>query len=305
MVARLRTRDGATRKDVMHQFEAVVCTFPPDLGGRVTSGVPIKEHAKSSADNDIKFPDLLRTPITLLRTVEYMEDYVMQQDHGDFDETDGLSVRLYKFIGGRYRMVGKDFILQGYQSGMRNDRVCIEVRVAHIYILTLTHPGPVLWRLYECILNGPCKHIAPVLDSRTLTPLRLDSYHHTTHPNPASKVHERMVRWFIYMQHYMACDGSGFWDINAVPNFQEFNDMMKSLKVRFFTFSYFRTIFVLHLLVWIYCPPASRFLALTPTPTHISHFTSRQTASLPQMPQKYSHTTFCAISTPPTRMCET
>lgn len=74
----------------------------------------IKKLQKSSADHSLQIAEFLRTPETLLRTVTYIEDVIMDKSDEESYAQGETSAKLvvYLFIWDRYRMIAKDFILQ-------------------------------------------------------------------------------------------------------------------------------------------------------------------------------------------------
>lgn len=94
----------------------------PGRPGVYSKDMMIKEFKRSSADYDLLIPQNIRTPVTLLRTVRYIENEIMQKDEqydSRFDEKPkhdfgGVAPRIhiYLFIWNRFRMIAKDFSLQ-------------------------------------------------------------------------------------------------------------------------------------------------------------------------------------------------
>ncbi len=75
----------------------------------------IKKFQRSSADHVLQIAEMLRTPSTLLRTITYIEDVIMNKAEDGYDPQHGdvtAKVFVYLFIWDRYRMIAKDFILQ-------------------------------------------------------------------------------------------------------------------------------------------------------------------------------------------------
>lgn len=83
--------------------------------------VMIKKYQKSAAGKESQEPHLLLTPRTLLRTVRYIEDYIMEASSGliidgqrdprfDHNRLPTLAEE-YIFIWDRYRMISKEFRL--------------------------------------------------------------------------------------------------------------------------------------------------------------------------------------------------
>ena len=76
----------------------------------------IKKFQRSSADHALQIPHLLRTPLTLLRTIAYIEEEIM--DLHEMNKIDPRikeipsSLFIYLFCWDRYRMIAKDFTLQ-------------------------------------------------------------------------------------------------------------------------------------------------------------------------------------------------
>jgi hypothetical protein len=127
------------------------------LPGQSLQQTMIKKFQRSSADHALQIAEALRTSAALLRTIQYVEDHIMN------DEDDPL--RTYLFIWDRYRMIAKDFTLQ-----------------ASVLSATST------W--IEC--------------------------------------HERMVRWFVFMDHAMQVNAE-FVVGHAQQNSERLNDILKSL----------------------------------------------------------------------------
>jgi hypothetical protein len=114
-------------KDV-HRLEL---PYPEGLGKPSDpSGVMIKKYQRSAADHVLAVPELVRSPPVLLRTMDYIQSQLMERDLDSdvdprFDEVPS-TLEVYLYIWNRLRMVAKDFILQNYRFGGRNDRYCIE-----------------------------------------------------------------------------------------------------------------------------------------------------------------------------------
>jgi hypothetical protein len=101
----------------------------------------IKKFQRSSADHVLQIPHLLRTPQTLLRTIAYIEEKIMNIHDNDIEMTSNSvemknlptsssssssttttttnndkeifsSLFIYLFCWDRYRMIAKDFTLQ-------------------------------------------------------------------------------------------------------------------------------------------------------------------------------------------------
>lgn len=90
----------------------------------------IKKLQRSAADHVLAIPELVRPPPVLLKTMRYLESYVMEKDLHSipdvrFDQKPS-QIEVYLFVWDRLRMIAKDFILQNYRYGGRNDRYCIE-----------------------------------------------------------------------------------------------------------------------------------------------------------------------------------
>lgn len=113
----------------------------------------VKKFQRSSADHELQIAEMLRTPKTLLRTIEYIESSVMYDINAteDKDLPPEEKLFIYLFIWDRYRMVAKDFTLQ--QSALE---------VTDVWV--------------EC--------------------------------------HERMARWFIFMDHEMKHNGKPAFDLH-------------------------------------------------------------------------------------------
>jgi hypothetical protein len=90
----------------------------------------VKKLQRSSADHVLAIPALVRPPPVLLRTMRYLQQCVMEKDRQStadvrFGQT-ATEIEVYLFIWDRLRMIAKDFILQNYRFGGRNDMYCIE-----------------------------------------------------------------------------------------------------------------------------------------------------------------------------------
>jgi len=98
----------------------------------------IKKFQRSSADHVLQIPHLLRTPQTLLRTIAYIEEKIMNMHVNNIEMTNNSvemnnlpsssstiaarimnndkeiysSLFIYLFCWDRYRMIAKDFTLQ-------------------------------------------------------------------------------------------------------------------------------------------------------------------------------------------------
>lgn len=120
------------RERVKRQNESDVHRLEFPLPSQTLKETMIKKFQRSSADHELQIADELRTPETLLQTIEYIEEVIMPSDEDELPT--------YLFIWDRYRMIAKDFTLQ-----------VSTVAVSPLWI--------------EC--------------------------------------HERMVRWFIFMDHSM------------------------------------------------------------------------------------------------------
>ena len=99
----------------------------------------IKKFQRSSADHVLQIPHLLRTPQTLLRTIAYIEEKIMNMHDNNIEMTSNSvemnnlpssssstiatrimnndkeiysSLFIYLFCWDRYRMIAKDFTLQ-------------------------------------------------------------------------------------------------------------------------------------------------------------------------------------------------
>lgn len=119
----------------IHKFEKMFlsseCLQNFDINESVISMV--KKCQRSAADHRLNIPQLVRTPKTLLRTIAYLEDTIMDAKltYEDIDE-----LELYLFIWDRFRMIAKDFILQNFRFGGRVDGYAVECheRMARWYI---------------------------------------------------------------------------------------------------------------------------------------------------------------------------
>jgi 23S rRNA A1618 N6-methylase RlmF len=74
----------------------------------------IKKLQKSSADHSLQIAEHLRTPETLLRTIKYIEDVLMDKSNDNQFAHGDTSAKLvvYLYIWDRYRMIAKDYTLQ-------------------------------------------------------------------------------------------------------------------------------------------------------------------------------------------------
>ena len=109
----------------------------PDIPGSFKD-LMIKEFKRSSADYLLLIPHRIRTPATLLKTIRYIEDNIMEKDKQGVDPRFGCvppSITVYLFIWDRYRMIAKDFILQEFAICV--DEVYMECheRMARWFIL--------------------------------------------------------------------------------------------------------------------------------------------------------------------------
>jgi hypothetical protein len=141
----------------IHRLEFPYTVLPSPLNPRehypLFLPTLIKKFQRSSADHELLIAHMLRTPETLLKTIEYMESSVMNKyNEGpdprfagqDPNEAIPSKMTVYLFIWDRYRMIAKDFTLQQYGLSLSD-----------------------IW--IEC--------------------------------------HERMARWFIFMDHAMKSEG--------------------------------------------------------------------------------------------------
>lgn len=130
-----RTRRAA--ENDLHKLEQE----HPELPGWKLADMAIKKYQRSAADHELKIPSQIRPAPVLLKTLEYMEDQLMEKDFSGPDPRYGgepvPSLELYLFIWDRFRMICKDFILQDYRFGGLNDECCIEVheRIARWYVM--------------------------------------------------------------------------------------------------------------------------------------------------------------------------
>ena len=117
----------------------------------------IKKYEKSSADREMALPHLVRTPSTLLETIDYMEQNVMDVDRqvhlidDDDDDDQGDSndapskgpdkYHVHNFVWDRMRSIYGDFIVQNYRLGGRVDPYCIECheRMARWHLMMEHH----------------------------------------------------------------------------------------------------------------------------------------------------------------------
>lgn len=131
----------------------------------------IKRFQKSAADHDLNIPALVRTPRTLLRTIRYMEDNIMdafEVDETDASESSPSMIVVYLFIWDRFRMIAKDFTLMNPSLGIN-----------------------IIW--IEC--------------------------------------HERMARWYVYMDHRMKSDDDYMKAGHGQQNAESLNNIFKTLTV--------------------------------------------------------------------------
>jgi SAC3/GANP family len=98
----------------------------------------IKRFKRSSAGHNMKIPEHIRTPETLMMTVSYIEQNIMgSSTKSTGKESASLTLNIeYLFIWDRYRMITMDFVLQSY-SEESFDSVWIECheRIARWYAL--------------------------------------------------------------------------------------------------------------------------------------------------------------------------
>lgn len=90
----------------------------------------VKKLQRSAADHILAIPDLVRPPPVLLKSMRYLQQFVMEKDLQSipdvrFDQIPS-QIEVYLFVWDRLRMIAKDFILQNYRYGGRNDRYSVE-----------------------------------------------------------------------------------------------------------------------------------------------------------------------------------
>eukprot|EP01041_Mallomonas_annulata_P011279 gene11279-23594_t len=120
----------------IHKLEKIFLTSTgtSTLDVHTSRSCMIKKCQRSAADHKLNIPQLVRTPRTLLRTIEYIENNIMDLDRVELSPLTSTSIsistsvdplELYLFIWDRLRMIAKDFILQNYRYSGRVDGVGI------------------------------------------------------------------------------------------------------------------------------------------------------------------------------------
>ena len=113
----------------------------------------IKKYEKSSADRNMALPHIVRTPATLLKTLQFMEQNVMDvdrhislSDDDDSDDEDRVKsgpnkYHVHNFVWDRMRSIYSDFIVQNYRLGGRVDAFCVECheRMARWHLMMEHH----------------------------------------------------------------------------------------------------------------------------------------------------------------------
>ena len=132
--------DERARRENEQDINKLELIFFP---GKVTNAVVelkghmIKKFQRSSADHELKIPHLIRTPLVLLKTVHYVEDFIadLNEQRSKYSADESIALMVYLFIWDRYRMIAKDFILQS--SVLPRDILWVECveRMARWYIL--------------------------------------------------------------------------------------------------------------------------------------------------------------------------
>lgn len=106
--------------------------------GSTLKDTMIKKFQRSSADHELQIAEMMRTPETLLRTVAYIEDHVMEKtEEGEDPRCGGVPSQLfvYLFIWDRFRMVAKDFTLQQHALAVTKVWVECHERMARWFVL--------------------------------------------------------------------------------------------------------------------------------------------------------------------------
>lgn len=98
----------------------------PVLDGETLQQTMVKKFQRSSADHELQIAEELRTPETLLKTVEYIENRIMELD-------DDRLIK-YLFIWDRYRMIAKDFTLQLSSSALTDTWIECHERMARWFV---------------------------------------------------------------------------------------------------------------------------------------------------------------------------
>jgi nuclear mRNA export protein SAC3 len=125
----------------VHKLEFPFTVLPTTLHAvtheQLFASTMIKRFQRSSADHDLLIADMLRTPETLLRTIEYIETQVMNKYNEGVDPRLGETpskLMVYLFIWDRFRMVAKDFTLQQYSLSISDIWVECHERMARWFI---------------------------------------------------------------------------------------------------------------------------------------------------------------------------
>lgn len=92
----------------------------------------IKKFQKSAADHDLNVPELIRTSRTLLKTILYIENNIVDLIDSESEETSAVIV--YLFIWDRYRMIAKDYTLMNPNLGVNSIWIECHERMARMYI---------------------------------------------------------------------------------------------------------------------------------------------------------------------------
>lgn len=107
-------------------------------GNATLQDLMVKKFQRSSADHELQIAHLLRTPKALLKSIRYIENYIMNKANEGFDARCNevpTNLFVYLFVWDRYRMIAKDFTLQ--QSAVALSSVWVECaeRMARWFIL--------------------------------------------------------------------------------------------------------------------------------------------------------------------------
>jgi hypothetical protein len=101
----------------------------------------IKKFQRSSADHELQIAEALRTPETLLKTISYIEENIIDKMDDPFFDQGDVSAKLvvYLFTWDRYRMIAKDFTLQSTALPLNDFWTECHERMARLLILMDHH----------------------------------------------------------------------------------------------------------------------------------------------------------------------
>lgn len=112
---------------IKRQEESDIHHLEMPLPGQTLQQTMIKKFQRSSADHELQIAEAMRTPAALLRTIDYIENHIMD------DEDDAL--RTYLFIWDRYRMIAKDFTLQASVANVTETWIECHERMVRWFVL--------------------------------------------------------------------------------------------------------------------------------------------------------------------------